>query len=103
MTYEGNAANVVPNLPILVFVLGGFLQRVKRSPVLLQLDVRMPQVVPCLEVVLVQVKLSAEGLNGFWPVIIMRHRNVARQHKVAGVACYRLERALVGCFRPPSW
>ena len=26
----------------------------------------------------------------------------ARQHKVAGVACYRLERTLMGCADPPS-
>ena len=35
------------------------------------------------------------------PVMIMRHRDVAHQHKVAEVACYRLERTLMGCADPP--
>ena len=33
--------------------------------------------------------------------MIMIHRNVARQHKVAKVACYRLERTLMGLLRSP--
>ena len=35
-------------------------------------------------------------------VIIMSHRNLARQHNVAEVACYRLDRTLMLCVKPPS-
>lgn len=35
-----------------------------------------------------------------WPVKIMHHRNVARQHSAVELACYGLGRTLIGCRDP---